>query len=194
MPCCCCVMGLLLHTAHSILLIAEAVVHYVSEMTPQTSHNSWVRFYPLCSDTLIFISSCRSSPTSNILSHFFFAHFLLIHYHLPQHLFERRSRRAKKKKSSSCGKKSLLWSSSNFLFCSLCLMPSLSEPKRPPLSLFFFQISTLKPFFKALMLHVNLGPASSLVRGGPPKMTKKRHQEEGGLLRVGVISFPCPTV
>lgn len=87
-PCCCCVIGLLLHKAQSISLITKALVHYVSAMTPQTSHNPWVRFPPLCSGTLIFISSCPSSPTSNILSHFFFAHFLLIHHHLPQHLFE----------------------------------------------------------------------------------------------------------
>lgn len=29
------------------------------------------------------------------------------------------------------------------------------------------------------MLHVNLGPASSLVHGGPPKTTKKRKKKTG---------------
>lgn len=194
-PCCCwCVMGLLLHEAQSISLITEAVVHYVSEMTPRTSHNPWVRFPPLCSGTLIFISSCPSSPTSNILSHFFFAHFLLIHHHLPEHLFEGRNRRGKK--SSRWGKSLfflplllLTFSPAHCVFCRLCQ----SQSPRPSLSS-FFRISLLKPLFLSLMLHVNLGPASSLVHGGPPKMTKKKKkQEEGGRVRVGVISFPCPT-
>lgn len=92
---CCCMMGRLQRGAQSISLTG-AGVHYVSEMTPKTSHNPWVRFSPPCrSGALIFISSCPSSPTSNALSHFFFAHFLLIHRHLPQHLFDGRRRRGK---------------------------------------------------------------------------------------------------
>lgn len=56
-----------------------------------------------------------------------------------------------------------------------------------PLSVFLFRISLLKPFL-SLMLHVNLGPASSLVRGGPPKTTKKRKRNgsrEGGRAKGG---------
>lgn len=127
MPCCCCMMGRLQHGAQSISLTG-AIVHYVSEMTPKTSHNPWVRFSPpCCSGALIFILSCPSSPTSNALSHFFFAHFLLIHRHLPQHLFDGRSGR--REKVSSFG------FSYNFLCSSLCLRLFFwSEPKPPPLS------------------------------------------------------------
>ncbi|CAF93849.1 unnamed protein product [Tetraodon nigroviridis] len=78
--------------------ISEAETQSLNaQMTPKTSHNPWVRFSPpCCSGALIFISSCPSSPTSNALSHFFFAHFLLIHRHLPQHLFDGRNRRGKR--------------------------------------------------------------------------------------------------
>lgn len=58
---CCCMMGRLQRGAQSISLTGAAV-HYVSEMTPKTSHNPWVRFSPPCrSGALIFISSCPSS-------------------------------------------------------------------------------------------------------------------------------------
>lgn len=80
-----------------ISLIIEAIVHYVPQMTPKTSHNPWVRFAPpCCSGALIFISPCPFFPTSNALSHFFVAHFLLIHNHLPQHLVDRRDRTEKR--------------------------------------------------------------------------------------------------
>lgn len=138
-PRCCCVMAPLLREAQSISLITKAVVHYVSEMTPQTSHNPRVRFPPLCSGTLIFISSCPSSPTSNILSHFFFAHFLLIHHHLPEHLFEGRNRG---KKIFMLRKKSALSSSSSSSFSNFlahCVYRRLcqSQSLRPSLSSFF---------------------------------------------------------
>lgn len=174
-------MSLLQHKAQSILLITEAVVHYVSEVTPQTSHNPWVRFPPLCSGTLIFISSCLSSQdlyyTVSFLSFFFFCPFSA---NSPPSALA--SVCEEKQRGKKTGKSS--FSSSTFipLLC-LCSSQSLRS------DLFFLLcINRIKPF-ERMKLHINFKPASPLVQRvpptPPPKIKKKK--KEG---REGKGSYP----
>lgn len=163
-------MSLLQHKAQSILLITEAVVHYVSEVTPQTSHNPWVRFPPLCSGTLIFISSCLSSQDLYYTVSFLFF-FCPFSANSPPSALA--SVCEEKRREEKTGKSTV--SSSTFYSSSLSLL----EPKPPLWSVFLLCINRIKPF-ERIKLQINFKPASPLVQRVPPTIKFKKKRREGG--------------